>query len=304
MRVGVGGATVLMWNGSDFEPSALGSDSWSDEDSVLMWVERVPSTLRGRLILVSYSTDDQLEDITSEITLSNQWRVLVSDLSVTHGTASISLELEIFDLDSTSEEMSLNWSLVDGLLRVIDTESDVNTFSPQYEVPSDKLGTEMASVLARVCDSGVGLDLPPIGLSLTGSVFRFVEAVLDQSEVTVGLLMTAIITGRIVVEGHMLVERMELGFRSPQGAWVNLTISGVDGNYSFRVSAASLAPASYDVYAVATVRTIGRVELQFATLDVVQSYLPVLTIVLVVGLCVLLVKYSHVLLSQRFGRRE
>ena len=124
---------------------------------------------------------------------------------------------------------------------------------------------------------------------------RIMNASIDSSLVRVGLLFSDTISGQFSIEGYELVTEAAIGFRHSSGIWFNFTISGNSGFYTFVVSPSGFPVGNYDVFAIAKGSTISTVELQFATLTIIED-----NTLIVVGITVAVAALIAIYALRRF----
>jgi hypothetical protein len=109
------------------------------------------------------------------------------------------------------------------------------------------------------------------------------------------------VTGIIVLEGYHLANRVYIGFRSQQGLWLNFTLSGFQGEYSFDISASGFMVGDYDVYAVAESLDGDAIEYQLSTLSVIEDNSMALLLLPIVGLVVIVAVIYHIRSKRKGG---
>ncbi|MHA1483774.1 MAG: S8 family serine peptidase [Candidatus Thorarchaeota archaeon] len=303
VNVTAGAALAYDWAGSSFVPSSLVADWWNDTSTVFLLVERSNLTTCGTIAFSTHNQSLSPADVTNQADLMNQWRPLVDDVTVTPSDTGYSLDVTIIDRDDPISSLSIQWSVVAGNLSVVDSGlgSEVNSLNIQVGLEILE-ANDILSVLLVVSDSGENLTLPIVALSSgLGYIIRFVSAVLDRTTVRVGLMIQDYVTGTIVLEGYHLVNRVCIGFRSQQGLWLNFTLSGVQGEYSFDISASGFMVGDYAVYAVAESLDGDAIEYQLSTLSVIEDYSMALLLLPIVGLVVIVAVIYHIRSKRKGG---
>ena len=275
-----GSLTIREWNGSGFGESTFGSGHWVESTTCFLWLERIPSVIRGNYSVESYSASSVLEDSSPEIVLHNQWLTLVSGLEFTGWDPDATVMLSLSDLDSPPEELSMGWAVVDGALHVLQSDIVSGTNTSVFDVSSQE-SEDVLSILANISDSTEQFFLPIVPLTDIVSAASFTIATLDQNVARVGLFLNDVITGQIVVKGYALLERLQVTFQREQANNLSLTLSGENGVYNFTIAAASLAAGQYEVFAVATTKNDEVLEHKFATLQIVEDNTVLVVIVLI-----------------------
>ncbi|MFW9907856.1 MAG: S8 family serine peptidase [Candidatus Thorarchaeota archaeon] len=294
-----GEASVLEWSGSSFTPT--GYASWYNESTaVYITVEHDSSITHGSLQIITGNQTDELLDDTPEIVLQNQWGPLIEDVKILYEGTLFSVNVTISDKDSNPDLLDIDFNIVDGGISVIDTisETGVYTIIKTFNI-SEYIETSVLSLVLSINDESYELTLPPIMLSSGGALqLKILEATLDQSIVRIGFLISERITGRIVVQGHLLAEEVGLSFVPDFGSSLNLTLNGNDGIYDFDISPSGLAVSTYSVFAVAVAKVGGTLSQHMGTITVIQDYSNAILIG-GIGLALVIIYY----VARRYGTR-
>ncbi|MCK5150709.1 MAG: S8 family serine peptidase, partial [Candidatus Thorarchaeota archaeon] len=286
-----GTANIYEWSGSTFELS--GEASWSNESSaVFLSVEKELSDPHGRFVVSTSNLTYSELDTTSTIVLTNLWSPIISSLDITSQSTTFTLSATITDKDTETSHLETSLSIIDGGLNVLqyDAQDGEVSIGITYDT-DDYQTTDIVSLLISVSDGDVDLALPPMMLSGgVALILSFVETSLDQSIVRVGPLISERITGRIVIEGHLLAEEIRLSFQGIVGLEYNLTLNGVEGVYEFDISPSGMAADTYNVYAIAIAKVGGELSEFVDSLMIVQDY-SIVILIGGVGLGVLVIIY-------------
>ena len=302
VNVTSGAATVYEWGGMSYDLSALTADSWTENETVFLKLERSDPGKRGNVSVSTSNSTMSPVDQTNSASLSNRWRPLVRNLTVEPSGESFDVSIEVSDRDDIPANLSIAWSIVDGALNSVDSgeSSGTNMTSFQYNVDLEDYDI-IHSVLFNVSSADYWSVLPPVMLSQTLTYLRIVSATLDSHVVRVGLFITEHVTGEVVVEGYTLAQAVYISFQTAGALPLNLSLSGNQGVYYIDVSPAALVAGEYEVYAAAVSRTGASVELHMGTLRIIEDNSMVVLLGVGIGALIIVIYFAPRLRSGKRG---
>jgi len=302
VNVTSGAATVYEWGGMSYDLSALTADSWTENETVFLKLEKSDPGKRGNVSVSTSNSTMSPVDQTNSASLSNQWRPLVRNLTVEPSGESFDVSIEVSDRDDIPANLSIAWSIVDGALNSVDSgeSSGTNMTSFQYNVDLEDYDI-IHSVLFNVSSADYWSVLPPVMLSQTLTYLRIVSATLDSHVVRVGLFITEHVTGEVVVEGYTLAQAVYISFQTAGALPLNLSLSGNQGVYYIDVSPAALVAGEYEVYAAAVSRTGASVELHMGTLRIIEDNSMVVLLGVGIGALIIVIYFAPRLRSGKRG---
>ena len=269
-----GGITVQEWSGSDYEPSSLSSEWWVNSEAVFIRLSGIDAGVRGSVTITTYNSTDFYVDSTEPTEVEDYFRPLFTGVIFNGDLENLNITLRTRDIDSAASERAITWGIVDGPLRLLESENILDSDEIVIVVDPQYLETEYAnSLLSNVTSEGDVAYLPLVPLvSLVGFELRFSGGSLDNDVVSVGLLSSQVISGQFTLEGFNLAEEVYVAFRhQTAGFWLNFTLTSNDGTYEFLISPSAFSQGKYDVFAIAIGRSVPMAELRFATLTVIQD---------------------------------
>jgi hypothetical protein len=292
--------SVYEWSGSVYEVASFSPSWWQSGTTTILKIEGVAQGLRGNVITSTHNATQTYLDTTSPVSLTNTWRPMLEDVNLDLSDEALSIGIETFDRDSMMNTRSIGISIVDGDLHVL--QSSIGTGQDFHEivVNSSNVFSEYAnSILLNVSSEGQTLHFPLIMLNLlVDSFIRITNASLDSSIVRVGLLFSERITGAFSIFGYELVSQVQIGFRHTSGLWFNFTING-EGLYEFEIVPSGFPIGEYEVYAIAKGNSIPNIEMQFATLTLIDN-----NTLILVGIGVVVVAIVVIFALRRRGVKE
>ncbi len=293
-----GSADVYSWNGSDYIPSFLVSHFWIDSTSVMLRLEGINPGSRGVITLRTHNTTMSNIDVAGPGVLTDLLLPVIEDLFLEFSDGSMVIHLTTSDRDSSQSNRTVSWAVVNGALEVLTSSSRDNVSDFAITIPENLIGSPyLNSLSVNITSETFTLYLPLVLLSTQiGPQLVFTNAVLDQSIIRVGFLMSDLISGELVLQGFNLASLVYVAFHSEIGTWLNFTLTSSTGVYEFEISPSYFQLGSHEVYAIALGQGVPGTELQFATLTVVQDYTVIIAgAAILVGCCVI------VLLRRRRG---
>jgi subtilisin family serine protease len=288
VNVTEGSAVVFMWSGTQYLNSSQTAHYWNDTKAAFVTIEQPNPPLRGRIRVSTHNQSFAYADLTPYANIVDQWRPLVNNVSSNGIGTTYQIQAEVSDRDDASSSIAVGWSLVDGGLNVLKSAlvsgaASLNVTLDLHDISSPYV----VSIMLNVTDGSCILSLAPIILSSgVSSTLKFTSTKIDQATVAVGPFVSSRITGQLILEGYLFASTVRVAFHSELGFWLNFTLSGNQGVYPIDIVASAFSAGQYDVYAVATGSTVGKVELLFTHILVFSDY-SVLALV-VVGVFVVL----------------
>ncbi|NWF96239.1 MAG: S8 family serine peptidase [Candidatus Thorarchaeota archaeon] len=270
---------VLRWSGSAFEPAPLGSGFWNSSTSVFVWVEKT-ADMFGNLSVSTRAPGYSPADTTPVLEVEDVWRPLIGVVTVTPLTEAIFVSAEVVDTDSSSQSLSIGWSVVDGAMAVLESGMTTGSRNSSFSVTRRVSTHGQRSVLFNVTDGDDYLYIPPVFLLATSTAVRITDASLDSDTIVVGPFVSTSITGRVVVEGYEWVSSVTVAIRSNNSYWLNFTLTGTEGVYPFKISSAGFAEGQYTVFAVVVTAEGESIVEAFGILTVVRDN----TVLFLIGL--------------------
>jgi len=263
-----GQALVYEWSDGKYQLSTLVAQYWNVSNTAFLTVDQADPPARGRLDVSTGNQTLPFADSTGFANLENQWRPIVSSLTLNHINDIWQVDVTISDRDTPASLLAVGWSHVDGSMSILESGIKQNSTSLNLTVDTGEAGVRhVTSLLLNVSDEEARLFLAPIMLSSgAATALQFTGAVLYQTVVRVGPLITPIITGELILEGYLNAESVILGLKSEYGYWLNFTLDGADGTYPIYLTPSGLAAGNYSVYAIAIDQSGVRTEVQFAVL--------------------------------------
>ena len=160
---------------------------------------------------------------------------------------------------------------------------------------SNNTSDYLRSILFNISDGEHELMLPPIALSEDiGVEIEILSAQLDNTLIAVGPFIQNYITGQIVVKGYTLVKNTIIAFLPETGPWLNFSLTGSYGTYNIQISPQGFASGEYEVYAVVESRFLETIELEFATVTIIQDNSVVVILgIAVIAVCVVAVIWNR-----------
>jgi subtilisin family serine protease len=261
------------WSGSSFIPYSLIGSWWQDGTMSVLKVEGLEDVARGSFICATHNSTVVYVDQTNPVVLADKWRPLISELLMTSTESTLSVELRTEDRDSSIYMRIIGASVVDGSFNILQSSLVTGNDTIEFSVDSDKLLTlYINSLLFNVTSESELLFTPPVLLSgEAGGFMRFSSAFLDNSVIHVGLLFNEKISGKLELEGFMLASEVLIGFRYSSGLWLNFTLTGTNGIYEFLIAPAGFPAGEYLVYGIAKGTIISTLEMQFASLTIIED---------------------------------
>ncbi|MFW9966455.1 MAG: S8 family serine peptidase [Candidatus Thorarchaeota archaeon] len=295
-------ATAYEWNGSSYSTAALSVDRWTDSQTAFLSIEKSSPNLRGRIFVSTSNLSLSPADQTGFAELENQWRPLVSDLTLESNHDVFNVTITVADRDDPVESFSIHWNVVNENYDILSTDFEIGTQNATVEVQVDLPNYDyLHSIFFNVSDSAYTVYLPPVLLAAEITSLGIVSAFIDQDTVRVGPFLIARVTGEIVIEGYILADRVWISFVHDGNAAVNFTLTGAGGVYSVDIVLSSFAAGEYEVYAAAKGVTGQSVELHISTLLIVEDYSMVVLIAAgAIGILVV-VYYAPRAISRRKG---
>jgi len=300
VNVTEGQALVYEWSDGQYQLSTLTAQYWNTSTTAFLRVDQTEPPARGRLDVSTGNQTLPSADSTGFADLENQWRPIVSSLTLTHIDDVWRVELTISDRDTPVSLLAVGWSHVDGGMSILESGIQQHATLLNLTVDTGEAGvSHVTSLLLNVSDEEANLFLAPIMLSSGATTtLQFTSAILYQTVVRVGPFITPTITGELVLEGYLNAESVSLGLKSEYGYWLNFTLDGADGVYPIYLTPAGLAAGNYSVYAIATAQSGVRTELQFATLLAITDN----SVLMLVGVGIVSVVIAVLILERLRGR--
>ena len=304
---GINGADLLLnitenslniyeWNGTMYDISPLTGQWWQSSTATFLRIDGLAEGIRGSLIFKTYNSSMANVDSTTLTNLTDNWKPMVESVSMDFN-GDLAIAINSFDSDSGIGERSIGMSIVDGRFVILQSSVETGSSSSEIIVDTDLVLSQYVNSLAlNVTSESESIFLPLVMLSIRSSnQVRIMNASIDSSLVRVGLLFSDTISGQFSIEGYELVTEAAIGFRHSSGIWFNFTISGNSGFYTFVVSPSGFPVGNYDVFAIAKGSTISTVELQFATLTIIED-----NTLIVVGITVAVAALIAIYALRRF----
>jgi hypothetical protein len=297
-----GVATAYEWNGSSYAPAALSVNRWISSQTAFLSIEKSSNDLRGRIFVSTSNLTLSPADQTGLATLQNQWRPLVTALDVESVHDMFNVPIRMSDRDDPVQSFNIQWSVVDENYAVISTDSESGSENTTVEVQVDLPTYDNPySIAFSVSDSHYTAHLPLVILAAQISTLRIASASIDQDVVRIGPFLNARVTGEIIVEGYILVDRVWISFQRNASAALNFTLNGAGGVYPIDIVPSSFASGEYDVYAAAESITGQSVELHIGTLLIIEDNSMVVLLAGVAIGAIVIVYYVPRAISRRKG---
>jgi hypothetical protein len=297
-----GVATVYEWTGSSYSPAALSVNRWTDSQTAFISVEKSSADIRGRFFVSTSNITTSPADETGFATLSNQWRPLVSSLEVALVGDMFNVEIGMSDRDDPVDSFIIQWSVLDEDYSVVSTNLETGQENATVEIQVDLPSyNNPYSIVFNVSDSHYTAYLPPVILAAEITNMRILSASIDQDEIRVGPFLVDRITGEIVIEGYILVDRVWISFQRNASAGLNFTLNGAGGIYPIDIVPSSFAAGEYDVYAAATSIAGQSVELHIDTLLIIEDNSMIVLLAGVAIGAIVILYYVPRAISQRRG---
>ncbi|MHA2071240.1 MAG: S8 family serine peptidase, partial [Candidatus Thorarchaeota archaeon] len=265
-------ATAYEWNGSSYSPAALSVNRWTDSQTAFISIEKSSPADRGRIFVSTSNLTVSPLDQTGFAVLQNQWRPLVSELNLESAYDVFNVTIEMSDRDDPVQSFSIQWNVIDANYSVVSTDLENGQANATVEVQVDLPSyNNPYSIVFSVSDSTYTAYLPPVLLAAEIVNLRISSASIDQDVVRVGPFLTPRVTGEIVIEGYILVDRVWISFQRNASNGLNFTLNGAGGIYPIDIVPSSFAAGEYEVYAAAESTTGQSVELHIGTLLIVED---------------------------------
>ncbi|MHA2140647.1 MAG: hypothetical protein ACXADD_04020 [Candidatus Thorarchaeota archaeon] len=280
-------ATAYEWTGSSYSLASLSVNRWTDSQTAFISIVKGGSNLRGRFFVSTSNLTISPADQTGFAVLQNQWRPLVSDVTINSVYDLFNVTIAITDRDDPVQSFSIGWSVIDENYDVVSIDSVT--------------GQENTTVGVQVDLETYNSLLPPIMLAAEITTLRIVTATIDQDTIRIGPFLSGHVTGEVLIEGYILVDKVWISFKHNNGADLNFTLNGVGGIYPIDIVPSSFTIGEYEVYAAAESITGQSVELHIGRLLIVEdNSMLILLAAGAIGLIVI-VYYGPRALSRRKG---
>jgi hypothetical protein len=280
-------ATAYEWTGSSYSLASLSVNRWTDSQTAFISIAKGGSNLRGRFFVSTSNLTISPADQTGFAVLQNQWRPLVSDVTVNSVYDLFNVTIAITDRDDPVQSFSIGWNVIDENYDVVSTDSVAGQENTTVGVQVDlQTYNSLYSIIFSVSDSAYTAYLPPIMLAAEITTLRIVTATIDQDTIRIGPFLS----------GHVWIS-----FKHDISADLNFTLNGVGGIYPVDIVPSSFAIGEYEVYAAAESITGQSVELHIGRLLIVEdNSMLILLAAGAIGLIVI-VYYGPRALSRRKG---
>ncbi|MGQ4910719.1 MAG: S8 family serine peptidase [Candidatus Thorarchaeota archaeon] len=298
-----GNATVYEWTGSSYVVSSLTAVWWNQSTTTFVRIDGISQGTRGEISAVTSNSTVAVVDSTVPAAITDYLRPSCDDIQLDYLDGSMNVTIRISDPDSGESVLATGWSVIDGSLRILDSNVSLGSTELTAILGSDLVDTEYSnSLILNITSEGEFFVSPPVPLSmLIGARLQFTSGELYSDVVRVGFLVNDIISGQFSLDGYNLASAVYVGFHSEgAGYWLNFTLSSNDGIYDFEVSPSGFGAGEYGVYAIAIGRGVPDVEMQFATLTVVQD----LTVLYIAVPAIAAVVAVYLWLKKRGGSPE
>ena len=303
VNITAGIAEVYEWTGSMYQLSTLSASYWNQSVHAFVYIQGLMQSVRGSARVSTHNSSMHYVDITADAVFEDYFRPTCESITLDFEEDWVNVTLQVNDLDSTIAGLAVSWSIIDGSLRIQESASTIGVSEILIGVDLTLVESEYANslILNITADSEIYFS-PPVPLSaLAGARLEFTGGSLDADVVRVGFLMTGAISGDFSISGYNLASAVYVGFMYDiTGQWLNFSLSSSNGLYEFRIVPSGFAPGEYGVYAIAIGRGVPDVEMQFATLSIVED----LTIVYVAIPLVVLVAAIYIFMRRRGGSAE
>ncbi|UCE11564.1 MAG: S8 family serine peptidase [Candidatus Thorarchaeota archaeon] len=293
-------ASIFEWVVDHYQSSSL-SVNWLNRSShAFLRFQRTDSSQLGSLTLATHNSSHSNLDMTTALPIPTLWRPTISELTLDAQEDEFNVLLVLDDKDTPSGDLNIDWTVADGALSTLESESqDGSTVNVSVELSNYNID-EVLSVIFSISDGSNWLYLPPVALSTgSGLEFGILSAHLDQTSIRVGPFIQEHLTGEIVIAGADFVDEVELALLAFYGSWLNFTLIGSGGTFTIDILLAGVSPGDYEPYAVATSLLGTMDERQLPTLSVVEDYSMVfiiggimLGVILIIGIAYIRTKRS------------
>ncbi len=267
-----GACQIYEWNGFSYESSLLGGTWWNVSTSTVVKIDGLDDIIRGSVVVATHNSTMMYIDSASSSAIEDIWHPLINDFELTSQEDTLLIKISAEDRDSSIEDTSLGFSIVDGDLYALNSSIQMASKDIEYAIDSDTLVSGyILSISFNVTSEMNLLAFPPTMLSGSiSNLVQFTSAILDRSVVRTGLFINEKITGELQLEAYELASEVIISFQHSSGVWRNFTLSG-EGHYEFVISSSGFIPGEYEVFAVAKGTSISTTEMQFATLLVIED---------------------------------
>jgi len=311
LLTGTNGADILLnltadslniyeWNGSIYETSSYTGSWWSSSTTTFLKVDGLANGIRGNIVISTHNSSLSYVDTTVSTSLTNQWRPIMETLDMTMSDGNLTIIIDSYDGDSALSSRLIGTSIVDGSLSILQTSTAIAKDSYEITVDSDLvLSHYVNSLNLNITSDTETLHFPLVMLTVTATyLVRITDASLDNSLIRTGLLVTERISGEFSIEGYELVSHALIGFKHSIGLWFNFTVSG-EGYYEFIIAPSGFPVGEYEVYAIAKGTMIPTIEMQFATLIIIED-----NTLIMVGISVAVVAVVAIFAFRRLSNRR
>jgi subtilisin family serine protease len=281
---GINGAEILLnltgnalslyeWSGSAYIPSSLNGTFWQDGGMTILRIEGLQKIERGSVVFATHNATETYIDQTSPVVLMDRWRPQIAALEMNSIDTSLSVTLHTEDRDSPVSSRTIGAAAIDGSFKILQSSTAIGQETIEMDLDSAIiLSSYVNSLLFNLTSESEILFSPPVILSTElGGFMRFVGASLESSVVRIGLLYNERISGSFTLQGYLLASEVIVGFKHSSEMWFNYTLNGNDGNYAFHVAPNGFPVGDYDVYAIAKSSSVSNVEMNFASLMIIED---------------------------------
>jgi hypothetical protein len=283
IMTGTNGADILLnltsdtlniyeWTGSLYELSSYTGSFWSSSTNTFLKIEGLPIGVRGDIVLSTHNSSMNYVDSMASPSLTNIWRPMTEAVDMSLFDDNLTIVIDSYDSDSSLSSRSIGAAIVYGNLSILQTSLVLAEDSYELTIDADLARSQYVNSLSFNITSELETFYSPFAmLSIsTTDLVRITGATLDSSVIRTGILFSERITGQFSIVGYELISEAQIGFRYSLGFWFNFTITG-DGLYEFIITPAGFPAGQYEVYAMAKGATIPPVEIQFATLTIIED---------------------------------
>jgi subtilisin family serine protease len=309
---GINGADILLnltgnilsiyeWNGSSYVSSSLVGAFWQDGEMTVLRVEDLEKIERGSIVFATHNATETYVDQTGSTVLMDRWRPQITALEMNSIDTSLSMTLHTEDRDSPVSLRTIGAAAIDGSFNILQSSTASGQEAIEMELdPGIILSSHVNSLLFNLTSESEIFFSPLVILSTElGGFMRFVGASLESSVIRIGLLYNERISGSFTLQGYLLASEVVVGFRHSSGLWFNFTLSSNDGHYEFAVAPNGFPGGEYDAYAIAKSVSVSKVEMNFASLTIIEDNTLVITgLVFAVAIVVVI----FIMKKQREGR--
>lgn len=311
LLTGINGADILLnltansliiyeWTGSIYEISSYAGSWWDSSTATFLKVEGLSNGIRGNIVINTHNSTLNYVDSTSSSSLTNQWIPMIEGVDMTTSDGDLSIMVDSFDGDSALSSRLIGTSIIDGSFSILQSSIAVAEDSSEIIVDSSLVLSQYVNSLSvNITSDTETLHFPLVMLAVTAPyLIRITDASIDNSLIRTGLFITERISGEFSIEGYEMISQAQIGFRHSTGLWFNFTVNG-EGFYEFIIAPSGFPVGEYEVYAIAKGTIVPTIEMQFATLIIIED-----NTLIVVGISVAVIAVVAIFAFRQLSNRR